>query len=83
MVLAGEVLVPRVTYLATVDPTHIMRASTILTALCLLGGGAAKRVYRRDNATTADTLIPNRFILQFSDVSIPRICTANTIPTTD
>ncbi|KAF9871425.1 hypothetical protein CkaCkLH20_11072 [Colletotrichum karsti] len=46
-----------------------MRASTIISALCLLSGGAAQRINRRDNSTTADSLIPNRFIVQLSDAA--------------
>ncbi|KAF5495352.1 Minor extracellular protease vpr [Colletotrichum siamense] len=46
-----------------------MRASTFLTALCLLGSGVASRVGRRDNSTTTDTVIPNRFILQLADAA--------------
>lgn len=60
-----------------------MRASTILTTLCLLGVGSAKRIYGRDNTTAADTLIPNRFILQFSDVSTTDLCSDIPVPSAD
>ncbi|KAF6821717.1 serine endopeptidase [Colletotrichum musicola] len=53
-----------------------MRASTILMALCLLGGSSAKRIYGRDNTTATDTLIPNRFILQFPDAADVQAITA-------
>ncbi|KAK6212222.1 serine endopeptidase [Colletotrichum tabaci] len=37
--------------------------TVLLAALCVVGGVAG----RQENATATDTLIPNRFILQFSD----------------
>ncbi|KAL0936199.1 serine endopeptidase [Colletotrichum truncatum] len=46
-----------------------MRLSSVLPVLCLLGGSAAQRFHRRENSTTTDTIIPNRFILELSDAA--------------